>query len=307
MRKNHTPGPFSYVLLWPLAGLAMVAVAATDHFGMAAAIQGGPQLTRTFSAGESRQYCIQLVVRMDVGGSHAEKVGTKAYLRPFDESGEQTMQWRANIQVTLLRAEGLAQIEEKDYGFSALETHSLGPPPHAATLQDSLRATLGRWMPGSGKTLTCSYLEARTGGPSQIPANCGPALQEDSPALLTRWLFGGSSRRGSTRTPAIQFGATWTDSRAEQLPGWSAIEASEENSWLAPDENAAADSAVRLLTVQQIAGSAPSRADNTGRSPSKNSAKSNPAGARAAFHAESLSTVSLQSGVVLAAIALLFA
>jgi hypothetical protein len=99
----------------------------------------------------------------------------------------------------------------------------------------------------------------------------------------------------------IELGATWTAPRAVELPGWSAIEASEENSWLAPDENAATEPAVRLLTVQQIAGNVASPESGSGNSPVNNPTKSNPAGARAAFHAESLATVSLKNGAVLAA------
>jgi hypothetical protein len=291
----------SLPLLWPLAGFLAVVLAPAVHWGMAAAIQSGPQLTRTFSAGESRQYRIQLVVRTDVGGSHAEKVGTKAYLRPFDESAEQTMQWRATIRVTRILRDGSAQMGEGDDGFSVLETHALGRLPHAATLQDSLRATLGRWMPSSGRTLTCSYSEARSGGPSQVPPNCGPALQEDSPALLTRWLLLAIRPAVALPVRPIELGATWTDPRAVQLPGWSAIEASEENSWLAPDENAATEPAVQLLTVQQIAGNVASPENSAGKSPVNSPAKSNPADAHAAFHAESLATVSLQGGAVLAA------
>jgi hypothetical protein len=278
------------------------------YSGLVIAAQPGQRLTRIFSAGESHQYRIQLVVRTDVEGIHAEKVGTKAYLRPFEESAEETVKFRAVSRVAQILADDFAQVDEMDDDFSTFETQTLGGRPHAAKLQDSLTSTLARWMPNHA--LTCSYRQSHAGDLSDVGPNCAPGLQEDAPALLTPWLRVALRPAVTLPERPIQIGASWNEPRRVQLPAWNAIQASEENTWLAADADAAAEPGVRLLTVQQIAGDTASPGNGTpstaasgaARGGAANSSgKSNPADSHAAFHAESLTTISLQSGAVLAA------
>jgi hypothetical protein len=134
----------------------------------------------------------------------------------------------------------------------------------------------------------------------QVPSYCGPILREDTSSLLSRWLL--LAIRPAAALPAhpVELGATWKDPRRVNLPGWSATEASEENTWLPPDK-IGEEPAVRLLTVQQISGNAESD-EKIGANVQGNAASDSTAvPVRATFHAESLATISMQSGALLAA------
>jgi hypothetical protein len=249
-------------------------------------------LERTFSLNGFQQYRIQLRVRIELRGDHPEKIGAKAYVKSFSSGAEEVLRWRASTRVLRLTADHGAELEEVLDNFDLHEGDASAPDSGtdaASALNSALKAGLARWIAPGKRTL--HYRETRTGEVQGVGAEGVPVLGEAPPPVLTLWLL--RSLRPVAALPAqpVVFGARWQVPRVVKLQDWSEIHADESGEWMdAPDSAGQFDSAVRLLTVQQMAGVV-----HAGKElPPEGTAD-------ASFHGESLTTIALGDGRVLAA------
>ena len=115
-----------------------------------------------------------------------------------------------------------------------------------------------------------------------------PLLDEAAPQLLTPWLL--RALRPSVALPArpVRFGESWQEPRAVELPNWSEVRGAESGEWL--EAAGSEEPAARLHVVQEIFGKI------------QRGAEMSPEGtAEGRFHGESLATIALSDGRLLAA------
>jgi hypothetical protein len=249
-------------------------------------------LERTFSANGFQQYRIQLRVRIEVRGDHPEKIGANAYVKSFSSGAEEVLRWSASRRVMRLTADRGAELEEVLDHFELHEGEAFAGESStdaASALSSALKDGLARWIAPGKRTL--HYRETRTGEVQGVGAEGVPVVGEASPPVLTLWLLRSLRPAGALPAQPVIFGARWESPRMVNLQDWSGIRADESGEWMdAPDSAGQFDSAVRLLTVQQIAG-----AVHAGKElPSEGTAD-------ASFHGESLATIALSDGRLLAA------
>lgn len=252
--------------------------------------QGEARLERTFYPGAETEYRIQLSVRSDLAGEQPELIGAKAYVHPFFRSVGERVTWRATSRVISAGAGGSAEIEETldNFGAVASEPFTAGDP-EAEKLDEALHAVLTSWA--SPRSRTLRYHESRNGQLAGLDSAGVPLLEEARPPLLTLWLL--RALRPAAALPArpVVFGDRWQEPRAAKLEGWSEVEGFESGGWLtAPEFAPTAEPAARLLLVQQIVGKITAGPE-----------KPPEGAARGSFHGESLATISLNDGRVLAA------
>ncbi len=252
--------------------------------------QKGERFQRTFSAGDVRQYRIELTVRSELEGEQTEKIGAKTYVRPFSRGAEKTITWRAARRVVAIGSDGSAQIEETLDNFETEDqkvTGSAAGLEEAQKLSQALEATLARWIDLGVRTLR--YRETQDGELRELGPEGVPRLDEAAPPVLTLWML--RALRPAAALPAhpIVFADRWEEPRVVELVAWSDARAQESGEWMdAPATSDAAEPSARLLTVQQILGTVTSGNEKP------------PEGtAQARFHAESLVTLSLSDAHVL--------
>jgi len=123
---------------------------------------------------------------------------------------------------------------------------------------------------------------------SGLSPDAVPALDEASPPLLALWLL--RALRPAAALPArpVQFDVRWREPRSAKLDGWTGVQGYEDGEWLTAPGSP--EPAARLLVNQQISGAVTSGPEKP------------PEGhAEARFLGESLSTLSLNDGSLLAA------
>jgi len=245
------------------------------------------KLECTFAAGATAQYRIQLTVRSELQGEQPETIGAKTYVRPFSRTAERRVEWRATRHILSVSAEGAADLEELLDDFGAASAPSSSPADaDAKKLDQSLESVIGKWIAPGSRTLR--YRETSTGQLSGLSPDAVPALDEASPPLLALWLL--RALRPATALPArpVQFDVRWQEPRTAKLDGWTNVQGYESGEWLvAPGVT---EPAAQLLISQQITGAVMSGPEKP------------PEGhAEGRFQGESLATLSLNDGSLLAA------
>ncbi len=242
------------------------------------------QLERSFSVGAPHVYRVRLTLRSELEGQRAVSTGASAYAEHFSRSAEVTLSWRATSRVTAVAEDGAAQIEEALAEFDVGQFRAdPATDDEAKKLSAALADVAQRWS----VPRTLHYRETPAGQLSTLPPEGVPALGEEAPPLLTLWLL--RALRPAVTLPGkpIVFGERWEQPRSAKLDNWMNVRGIESGEWL---DAGGAEPAVRLHVVQQISGSVASGADRPEAS-----------AAQASFHAESLTTLALLDGRVLAA------
>lgn len=242
-------------------------------------------LERQFAAGATQRYRVELLVRTELAGQRAVRVGVKGYAEPFTRFAEARITWLATERTLSVSADGVAEIEEGLSRFSAVTSNAAtGDDPEwkklAAALEDALRS----W--GQGRAVR--YRVSPAGQLRGLPRAAAPPLDESSPLLLTPWLA--RALRPAVALPAksIRFGERWQEPRAVELPGWNNVQGAESGEWHpAPESD---EPAARLQVVQQITGTVASGSDRLAPD------GATPLAVTGRFHGESLATVSLMDG-----------
>jgi hypothetical protein len=277
-----------------LAASAITTFAQQKHAGKTPSPSADPvTLERTFTAGSTSQYRIQVSVRTELEGQQPETIGAKTYVHPFARSAERRIAWRSTVHILSVGSDGAADMEETLNDFSS-STSDASPPgdAEAAKLTKALEEMSADWT--TPETRIFRYRELRAGQLLGLESTGVPSIVEASPPLLTLWLL--RALRPVVVLPArpISIGDHWQEPRAVSLEGWAEVKGTENGEWLEPAHAvysaADAEPAVRLLVIQQIQG-------KIAAGPEKP-----PEGAAdGRFHAESLATLSLSDGHVLAA------
>jgi hypothetical protein len=243
------------------------------------------QFERSFSVGAPHVYRVRLTLRSEVEGQRPVNTGASAYAEPFSRSAEVTLSWRAAWRVTAVTEDGAAQIEEALDEFDAAQFRvEPANDEDAKKLSAALADAVRRWS----DPRALHYRETPAGQLTALPPEGVPALGEDAPPLLTLWLLRALRPAVTLPGKAIVFGERWEQPRSAKLDNWTSVRGIESGEWL--DAPGGAEPAVRLHVVQQISGDVAAGADT-----------SEAGTAQARFHAESLTTLALLDGRVLAA------
>jgi len=241
-------------------------------------------LERSFTVGAISRYRVTLRVRTALEGQQPVQIGAKTYVKPFSRAAEGQLSWRATWQVVAVGADGTAQIEEKLDEFDEQMAGSGDDDEEAAKLLNALRATLQSWE--TGRTL--AYREGRTGQLAGLKPEGVPAIGEAAPPLLTLWLLRALRPAAALPATPLRLGEQWQEPRTALLPNWTDERGTESGEWL--EVPGAVEPAVQLHVVQQLFGTVVAGEE-----------KPPEGAAQARFHGESLSTLALDDGRLLAA------
>jgi len=242
------------------------------------------QLERSFSVGAAHAYRVRLTLRSELAGQRPVSTGTQAYVEPFSRSAEVTLSWRATSRVTAVAEDGTALLEEVLDDFDAAQFRVVPDDDDARKMSAALADAVKNWS----VLRTLRYRETPAGQFSALPPEGVPALGENAPPLLTLWLL--RALRPAVTLPGrpIVFGERWQEPRAAKLDNWANVHGIESGEWL--EAAGFVEPAVRLHIVQQISGSVAAGAEMP-----------EAGAAQARFHAESLTTLALLDGRLLAA------
>ncbi len=241
-------------------------------------------LARSFTAGAVLRYRITLRVRTALEGQQPVQIGAKTYVKPFSRAAEGQLSWRATRQVVAVGADGTAQIEEKLDEFDEQMARNGEDDEEAAKLLNALRATLRGWE----TRRTLAYRESRTGQLAGLKPESVPAIGEAAPPLLTLWLLRALRPAAALPATPLRLGEQWQEPRTALLLNWMDVRGTESGEWL--EVPGAVEPAVRLHVVQQLLGTVVAGEE-----------KPPEGAAQARFHGESLSTLALDDGRLLAA------
>ncbi len=280
------------ILIFALAALS--ASAQQRHTPKSPAPNADPlTFERTFTAGSTTQYRIQVSVRTELEGQQPDTIGAKTYVHPFSRTAERRIAWRSTVHILSVGSDGAAEMEEtlNDFSSSTGEASPAGDAD-AAKLTKALEEMSADWT--KPETRTFRYRERPTGQLLGLESEFAPAIVEASPPLLTFWLLRALRPVAALPARPISIGDHWQEPRGVLLEGWDEVQGTENGEWLEParagNSSADAEPAVRLLVIQQIQG-------KIAAGPEKP-----PEGAAdGRFHAESLATLSLSDGRVLSA------
>lgn len=259
-------------------------------------------LRQNFRAGDESRYRVRLVVRSELQSPETVKIGAVTYVKDVQHSAEARLAWIISERVLSVATDGTAKIREQLEDF--------GPPTHgqqsdpddaqAAKLATSLGQMLSDW--GHGRTL--EFRVAANGLASEIAAEGSPKLDESAPPLLTMWLNHALRPQATLPDRPVRPGDSWQEPRRVHITGWMGVRAGETGEWL---EAPAGDRAsLRLHVVQEISGRVldlPAGAAPRALEKDEDDEKTPPpaSGKTERFFAESLSTIALDDGRVLAA------
>ncbi len=274
------------------ARLACIAAAAT---ALAAGCPAGrqkqaaapeaPPLERTFHAGEQREYSIQLKVQMEKPAEAESAEEAKPPNAGGTSYAEVSLSWRAKQRVVEVDGKGIAQVEETLTDFR-LEPAGQDSQQKAegkeASLGEELAGKMKEWMAPAGRTL--EYRENARGQVMGQGKGEAPEMGEDAAGPVTRWLKLALRPTAELPVKPGSAGARWQEKENITMMGWSGLRASTSGEWM---EAAGGNGgkAISLLTTEQITG----RVDG-------GTAKTEGDGEGAAFHSESLATLSLWDG-----------
>ena len=227
-------------------------------------------------------------IRSEITGQRTEKIGEVTYAVPLTRSAECRVSWRATQRVLETPADGQALVEETLDGFEVAEAETTSDrntpgemDKDAADLARALHEMLAEW----GVPRTLRYHQNSSGQLLDLSSGGGPQLGEQGAPVLTLWLL--RALRPAAALPArpLRIGDRWQEPRAIALKDWTDVHAVESGEWLDSPRNP--DAVVRLHQEQQISGrAAPAQGEGA---------------LELHFHAESLHTISLQDGGLLAA------
>jgi hypothetical protein len=236
----------------------------------------------TFTSSANSEFRIQLTVTAHLEGQHTETIGAKTYVSPFTRDAKSILTWRAQTRVIAASADG-AEIEETLDGFSSTSAE-ISADPDAARLAQALNAALSAWSHAAA----FRYRETLSGETLGLPAEGAPALDEQSPRVLTAWLL--HALRPAAALPArpVILDDHWQDARSVALPNWTGANGWESGQWMAAASGSKFQ--VRLDDVQQISATV-----------AQGPEKSPDGAAQANFRGESLSTIALDDGRLVAA------
>jgi hypothetical protein len=249
-------------------------------------------LERTFAAGATQRYRVELLVRTELAGQRPVRIGVKAYAEPFTRFAEARVSWLATKHVLSVTADGAADIEETLSGFSAISANAAKGEEQewkdiAAALEDALR--------GWARARVVRYRASRTGDVRGFPAESGPPLGEALPQILTPWLTRALRPVAALPAKPIRFGERWQEPRTVTLPGWENVQGAESGEWMEMPESL--EPAARLQVVQQITGLV--KSDNERLA--AEAGDTVPVSVTGKFHGELLAAVSLMDGRLLGA------
>jgi hypothetical protein len=243
-------------------------------------------LARSFQAGATESYRVELTLRNEVHGVSTETIGEKTYVKPFTHAAEATLEWTATRRIGAVGVDGSAEIQES---LDRVVARCTGEPAaeHAdPELQKSLEEICRKW----NESRTFQYHEGKSGLIRDLPEQEVPKLGEEAPLLLTMWLR--RAVRPSVIFPVLPFHVGARSQKATR-PAWNALEGvgSETTEWL---ESAGEAPDPTLHVVQEM----------SWLSPVNTAALAQPGGepeAKKSFFADSLATVSLLDGGLLMA------
>jgi hypothetical protein len=243
-------------------------------------------LTRSFQAGATESYRVELTLRSEVHGVSTETIGEKTYVKPFMHAAEATLEWTATRRIGAVGADGSAEIQESLDRVMARCTEGPAAEQADPELQKSLEESCREW----NESRTFQYHEGRSGLIRDLPEREVPKLGEETPLLLTMWLR--RAVRPSVIFPALPF-HVGTRAQEATRPAWNAFKGvgSETTEWL---ESAGEAPNPTLHVVQEM----------SWLSPVNTAALAQAAGApeaKKSFFADSLATVSLVDGGLLMA------
>ena len=243
-------------------------------------------LEQSLLAGEAHEYRVRLVLHSQLEGVQPVERGGKAFAQPFARSAKGELEWVATVRVLAIEAGGIAAVEEKLENFQLGATSSLGAGAEAGKWAQAIGNSFSRWSePG---TRILRYRVTCAGQLSNLNPEGVPDIEEAQPLLLTLWLLHALRPAATLPRRTVRFGDRWQEPRAAELKDWQGVQGWESGEWLEAPESG--ELAVRLLVVQQILGSVTSGPE-----------KPPEGAAQGRFHAESLATVSLADGHLLAA------
>ncbi len=252
----------------------------------ALAFAAGPQqpLRRSLFAGQQADYHVRLRIEVGLSGQQPEKLGATTYAFSLERRVEAEIEW--NIRRRVLEFDnGAATVEEDLSGFTTPQIRSEPQDEQTGELAAALRAALNRWR--GADPLTLRYREAPDGQLAGLQPQGVVGLDEDPPPILTLWLLRALRPAVTLPDRAVRLGDRWQEPRAVELAGWSDVRASETAEWL--EAHNAGEPAVRLHLVQQLSAKIPAATE------------SRLGAGEVRFHAESLNTLSLAGGRLLAA------
>ena len=249
-------------------------------------------LERTFAAGATSRYRVELLVRTELAGQRPVRLGVKGYAEPFTRFVEARISWSATERTLSIGADGTAEMEETLDGFNLVASNAAtGDDPEwkklAVTLEEALR--------GWAQARTVHYRASRAGELRAIPKEAGPLLDEAVPLLLTPWLVRALRPVAALPAKPIRLAERWHEPRAVRLPGWDNAHGAESGEWLEAPESA--EPAARLHVVQQITGAVTSGSERL----AAEAGGAIPLSVTGRFHGESLASVSLMDGRLLRA------
>ncbi len=259
------------------------------------------RLVRNFHAGEELHYRVRLTVRNEVEKPDPAQTSAAAATTTAPNWAEVQLAWVVSERVESVTPEGSARIEEQLEKFSA-PAHSRS----SGAKDDDAAKLAGALGPGLTEWARDRILEFRVGPnglASEISGDGAPTIDESKPLLLTLWL--NHALRPQVTLPArpVRPGESWQEPRRIRVVGWMDVHAEEKDEWLEAVD--AEGAAVRLRAAQKISGrllenasSAPPRA---GEEEGERRPFPRASNKTETFQAESLSTIALDDGRVLAA------
>jgi len=259
-------------------------------------------LRRSFRAGDESRYRLRLTVRSELEGPETLKIGSVTYVKTVQRSAEARLAWTVSERVVTVAPDGTAHIRE-ELGAFFQATHSQQPDADdadAAKLTASLVRTLSDWA----NSRALEFRVAANGSTSELAPDGAPKFDESPPPLLTLWLVHALRPQATLPEHPVRAGDSWQEPRRVHVAGWMGVRAGETGEWL---EAPAADrAALRLHVVQEISGrvlDTPAGAAPRSREKDEDDPDAPPPASNKTerFFAESLSTIALDDGRVLAA------
>jgi hypothetical protein len=249
-------------------------------------------LQRRFAAPSQERFEVTIRVKAESHSVTTETVARQTYVTPMLHEAEASLRWHASRNVTSVRPDGSAEIEEiVAPATQECVWNSRPEGKRDEALEKSLNDLCAFWS----REVSLRYFETAKGllQDASRSTNDLPPLGESAPALLTLWLR--RAVRPNVIFPALDFevGAKSQKAMRPSTERFSNANGSETTEWLdAQGETPAAT----LHVVQQLTWKeSPERAEPGGGRETSKTPKNE------TFFADSLTTLSLLDGSVLRA------
>ena len=263
-------------------------------------------LRRILTPGDEHRYRVHLTVRSELEGPDTVRIGAVTYVKTVQHAAEARLAWIATESIARPVENGNVEIREQQEAFTPLRItqEPAQDDAMAARLAAALRETLSRWA----APRSVGFQIASNGAASGLPADAAPRFDESPPALFTLWLMHALRPTAALPDRPARAGDVWQEPRTVQVAGWTDVHAGETAEWLEAAPLPANRAALRLHVTQEISGRvdqpapasepvATSGASSSGpQTPQKKSSEKTER-----FFAESLSTIALEDGSVVAA------